>query len=175
MIQTMMYQRNKASPVVVVVVSVSLVVSLGALGTRASGQEPSGRGPLDGMIFEGIIGPRENPDRQDELHFNNGRFWSAICVKCGFEPGEYWVRYEGEAIHFRGELTGERGTFTYRGIISDDKANVSIDWRKERWYWTIEREMAFRGELAKSTKANLAQDALRLANEVGDTPPAGCL
>ena len=72
-------------------------------------------GPLDGMVFGGKIGARDNPDLKDELHLQDGKFWSAICIRCGFKPGKYWVRREGDSLHFRGEFHSDRGIFIYAG------------------------------------------------------------
>jgi hypothetical protein len=120
-------------------------------------------GPLDGMVFVGKIGPKGNPDLDDELHFRDGKFWSAICTQCGFKPGDYWVRNVGNGIEFRGELVGDRGTFHYRGAIVDGEANVSIGWTKSRWYWTIERELEFVGEMRSPTAALSVDGAVGIA------------
>lgn len=107
-------------------------------------------GPLDGMAFEGKLGPAdENGDRKnDTLFFRNGHFWSRICVPCGFLPGRYWVHRAADAIHFRGQLQSpESGTFLYTGVVRDGRISVSIDWTKERWYWTVNREFRFEGTL----------------------------
>ena len=152
------------------------VAYLNALAAWSAAPQHQAHGPLDGLIFEGKIGPKGHIDREDKLHFEDGKFWSEICVKCGFEPGDYWVRYEGDVLIFQGKLVGERGTFTYLGRIIDGVAEVSIDWRKERWYWTIEKEMAFSGRLTETAAPSSASQASKLAERVrkGETPP-GCL
>jgi hypothetical protein len=99
------------------------------------------------MVFVGKLGPKGRPDlmADDELHFRDGKFWSAICTKFGSLPGNYWVRRAGDRIQFRGKLIGDRGTFLYDGEIVDGKAKASIEWTKSRWYWKIERELKFVG------------------------------
>lgn len=123
---------------------------------------PSGNGPLDGMVFAGQIGPADNPDRADHLYFADGQFWSGECVRCGFEPGVYWVRHTADGIAFRGVLeSAERGTFTYKGMVRDGRIDVSINWRHERWYWTIDRDLRFIGELVSGGTAGMTIDEAR--------------
>lgn len=147
-----------------------LYLSYGQIGLA---QEATGL--LDGRVFQGKIGPRQKPDLEDKLIFNNGRFWSEICTQCGFAPGHYWTRKEGNSIHFRGELVGDRGVFEYDGVVRGDHVQVSIRWTKERWYWTIERELGFQGELlvnvaapdvsfSASIAANADPDQLAICN-----------
>ena len=112
--------------------------------------QANSHGPLDGMSFSGKLGPADgNGDRKnDTLYFRDGHFWSALCVPCGFRPGRYWVHRAGDQVHFRGTLSSpENGTFLFTGIVEDDRISVTLDWRKERWYWTVSREFRFEGEL----------------------------
>lgn len=134
----------KKGRVVRLVFIITLVA--GAAGP-VDGSDPEARGPLDGMVFRGEFGPADAPaDRMDRLHFNEGKFWSGNCVPCGFPPGAYWVRRVRETIHFRGTMhSAESGTFTYRGRVEDGRISATIHWRKERWYWTIERAFHFQG------------------------------
>jgi hypothetical protein len=116
------------------------------------------------MVFVGKLGPMGNPDLDDELHFSEGKFWSAICTKCGFQPGNYWVRTVGERTEFRGELVGDRGTFIYRGEVVDDDVRVSIGWTKKRWYWKIDRELEFVGTVRSAEAATSVNDAMSTAS-----------
>lgn len=132
-----------------------LVVGATALPGTAAPPGPhrvTSHGPLDGMAFVGRLGPAGEPgDREDTLYFRAGHFWSAICTPCGFMPAKYWVRRSAAGIHFRGRLTSpESGTFEYSGVLHDDgRITVDINWRKERWYWTIDRAFRFVGSLAE--------------------------
>ena len=133
-------------------------------------------GPLDGMVFSGVLGPADSPDHgiPDTLYFRNGHFWSEQCIPCGFQPGRYWVHQAADGIHFRGELSSpEGGTFKYAGVVRDDQVATTIDWRKERWYWTIDREFRFQGALSDddSSLATLqdAQEAAISARQSGST------
>ena len=119
-------------------------------------QQVAASGPLDGMAFAGILGPADDfgDGRPDTLYFRNGHFWSEQCVPCGFMPGRYWVHETADGIHFRGELTSpENGTFEYTGVVRDGEISVTADWRKERWYWTIDREFRFEGTLRDGSKS----------------------
>lgn len=121
-------------------------------------------GPLDGMVFKGHIGPADDPDLPDYLYFQEGRFWSGECVRCGFEPGVYWVSYLDDGIAFRGVLqSADRGTFTYEGRIRGAQIDVAISWRHERWYWTIDRELRFVGERAQAGSSTMSLEEAREA------------
>lgn len=150
-----------------------LVVMLVTLLAAGGGQDGAGgqsgaaasHGPLDGMRFAGTLGPEGGPgDREDVLYFADGQFWSENCVPCGFSPGPYWVRYAEDGIHFKGELQSPKsGRFLYSGVVRGEQLTVTINWRKERWYWTIDRNFWFEGELARPTPASGNPSATRVA------------
>lgn len=149
------------------VAAAALLLVADAAGDPGS---PPASGPLDGMIFAGRIGPADDPDLDDHLYFENGRFWSGECVRCGFEPGVYWVRRTGSGIAFRGVLrSAHRGTFTYEGLVSGDTIEVSIHWRHERWYWTIDRDLRFVGKAVTGKAAGMTLEEAR-ARANGDQP-----
>lgn len=139
-----------------------------AWNAAAKDQDPSvAGGPLDGMVFVGLIGPADNPDVSDRLYFENGKFWSGECIRCGFEPGVYWTRRVDGGIAFQGTLESpDRGSFAYEGFVRDGgKIEVSINWRHERWYWTIDRELRFVGEAATGETVGMTlEEASALAN-----------
>jgi hypothetical protein len=150
---------------VALVMAAALLV---ALQTRADDPDTfTASGPLDGMVFEGRIGPADNPDLSDRLYFEDGKFWSGECTRCGFEPGAYWVRRVDGGVAFRGTLqSAERGRFIYEGFVRDGEIEVSIDWRHERWYWTIDRELRFVGRLATGERPAMSpEDARALAQQ----------
>ena len=121
-------------------------------------------GPLDGMVFIGRVGPEGKPGFDEELHFNNGRFWTKNCIRCGYQPGIYWVRKAGNSIEFKGELQKKNGSkFRYIGRIADGHAQVTVLWSKDRWYWSIERTLIFSGKLASTRAAMDAEMAARSA------------
>jgi len=123
-------------------------------------------GPLDGRAFDGTIGPAESPDLADTLSFDQGHFWSEICTRCGFMPGEYQSRLTDDGIAFSGVLHSEsRGRFEYQGVVSNaGDIRVDIQWEKKRWYWTSRREIVFVGrETAPPSPESLSAVWSRMA------------
>lgn len=153
-----------------------LFASVGAaLADSAKQSRPKASGPLDGMSFVGRIGPQGQPDLDDTIYFNDGQFWSAACTRCGFAPAPYWARRVGDAIEFRGTLESpERGVFTYVGVVRDGRLSTEINWRRDRWYWSIDRDLRFVGTLAGPDKAAMTvQSAIVVA--AGPSPdPERC-
>lgn len=146
----------------VVALALFLVLDAAADGSGSS----MASGPLDGMVFAGRIGPADNPDVADRLYFDDGKFWSYGCTRCGFDPGAYWVRHVDGGIAFRGVLqSAGRGRLNYQGFVRDGKIDVSINWLHERWYWTIERDLRFVGEAVTGETAGMTlEEARSLAN-----------
>lgn len=144
------------------------------VGLAANAQTLEAGGPLDGMVFSGKIGDPKTTQRDDQLHFNNGMFWSAICIRCRFKPGNYWVRRVGNVTHFRGEMLSERGRFIYTGKIADGKASVNVNWTKKRWYWSIDRDLEFNGKLDPAQSAVTAPTATDVATLAITNLPDGC-
>lgn len=160
----------------------TVIVCASPLGadSRLTAEQTNSSGPLDGMAFVGRLGPAdENGEPTDDtLFFRNGHFWSKVCVPCGFLPGRYWVHRTAEAIQFRGQLeSAEGGTFVYFGEYRDGQMSVSIDWKKERWYWTVEREFRFEGTLRDGggsfATLDTAQSTAISARESGNTCEPG--
>lgn len=160
------------------VIRTALAMALAFLGLMALAQPSppqlvgNASGVLDGMVFAGLIGPRGDPDVNDELHFQDGQFWSSGCVRCGFKPGAYFVRRVGAGWQFRGELAGEGGRFFYNGIVLDGQLRTEIRWVKERWYRTVERDLEFVGTMSPARMAPPADDALAVA--LGAQPGDQC-
>ncbi len=151
------------------------LMTLPATAVEADDSRASSGGPLDGMAFVGKIGPAEAPDRDDVLYFDDGHFWSAACTKCGFAPAVYWVRHVEGGIEFRGVLESpERGRFSYLGSVRDQRIEVSIQWQRERWYGAIDRELAFRGRLAKPDEASPNLQAARQQAAADSPDPNVC-
>jgi hypothetical protein len=133
------------------------------------------RGPLDGMAFVGKIGPAENPDVADVLYFRDGHFWSKACTLCGFAPAPYWVRYVEDGIEFRGVLESpDRGRFSYSGIVRDGRLTAAINWRHDRWYWSVDRDLRFEGVRSEDHVAAMTLEAARSAAGAEAPRPDGC-
>ena len=149
--------------------------SLARLAAGSASAEPPapGEGPLDGRVFVGRIGPAEDPDYDEELHFNEGLFWSKNCVPCGYPPAPYRSRRVGDEIRFRGELRNAAGTrFVYEGVVAGERAEAAARWTKARWYWTLERDLAFRGGEAADRVPTTSREAVAAAETalLGELP-----
>lgn len=131
-------------------------------------------GALDGRVFSGVIGPAENPDLADSLHFSDGYFWSDICTRCGFVPGVYTSEETPDGIRFTGVLESDsRGQFDYTGLARHDGTmEVTIQWERKRWYWTSRREIVFQGTLEAGTQAaTLIQIRQKMTDMDADANP----
>lgn len=134
-----------------------VVASLTWMGSAARADESSpttsadAAAPLDGRTFSARIvraGSSEDDPLGDQLLFEDGRFSSAICKQYNFAEAPYWVRLEGDRIHFLAELTSPTdGRMLWKGTIQGDTLEGTMHWTKQRWYWTIDTEHEIRGEL----------------------------
>ncbi|NIR31544.1 MAG: hypothetical protein GWN84_19980 [Gammaproteobacteria bacterium] len=115
---------------------------------------------LDGMTFAGQIGPiGKAAFTKDVWKFREGTFVSTECEKtCGFERSSYWVLFEQDAVRFISEARcpDERATILWKGVVRGDEIEGTFTWKKERWYWTIEKDFWFKGTLVEPEMA-LAQ------------------
>ena len=113
--------------------------------------------PLDGLEFSARIVREGNEDSADKplgdtLTFDHGEFSSAICKRFNFTPAPYWIRSEGETLHFMAELNSPTdGRMIWKGTISDGKLEGTMRWIRKRWYWTIDARHNLQGELMTST------------------------
>lgn len=125
----------------------------------------SASGPLDGLSFEGMFGPADgSSDVADVLFFRDGHFWSENCIPCGFSPGPYRARRTDEGIHFEGMLESpDRGRFHYTGVVKGGRVQAHINWRKERWYWTIDKDFQFEGARTERPATASAKSMTRIA------------
>ena len=104
------------------------------------------RSELEGRRFVGPFGAEgEKNPKQDSFTFRDGKFSTASCLEWGFEPAPYWTRRDDRGLHFLAELKSpNHGTMRYQGLYDGKKLNIVGYWKKERWYWTVER--TYRGE-----------------------------
>ena len=117
-------------------------------------------GLLDGRQFKaGILRADAEPDGEkpplgDQLMFSNGKFSSAVCKRYNFAEAPYWVRVEGDQVHFLAELTSPTdGKMVWKGTVRGDTLEGTMRWTKERWYWTIDTEHVIRGKLENGANA----------------------
>jgi hypothetical protein len=118
---------------------------------------------LDGKVFEGEFGfaGEDATIGQDSWTFDEGMFVSEKCVECGFPESPYWVSFEkdGTAFTARTQCPVSDAIITWRGTVEDGRIEGTYTWTKERWYWTVEKEFWFRGEL--NTPASGSTAALK--------------
>jgi hypothetical protein len=124
-----------------------------ALAQDASSR-PSARhvsAELEGLRFVGPFGAEgEKNPKQDAFMFKDGKFATASCLEWGFVPAPFWVRRGAKGLHFLAELKSpDHGTMRYEGVFDGTKLTVVGYWKKERWYWTIERTYRGEGRLPK--------------------------
>jgi hypothetical protein len=106
----------------------------------------SGASPLDGRTFHGEILDHKGLVRaKDVLTFKNGKFHSVTCAQLGFGESPYWTRVEGTAIHFLVEVSSpDSGTMRFTGSVRGGEVEALGLWTKDRWYWSIRREIRMR-------------------------------
>lgn len=117
---------------------------------------------LDGRQFKaGIVKvdaeqDGKKPPLGDQLMFSDGMFSSAVCKRYNFTAAPYWVRVEGDRVHFLAELTSPTdGRMLWKGSIRGDTLEGTMRWTKKRWYWTIDTEHKITGKLEKVLSAVL--------------------
>lgn len=106
---------------------------------------------LDGKAFAGKNGEKGHaldPDEDEEIVFQNGRFKSLSCEPYNFGSSEYSTTVVGDTVHFEAVTESPtHGTIAWQGIVDGDQAEMTFVWTKKRWYWDIRREYWFRGTL----------------------------
>lgn len=103
---------------------------------------------LESRRFVGFLQALGDADpEKDAYTFKDGEFVSEGCLKWGFSPAPYWVRRDKDGLHFLAELSSpEHGTMRYEGVFDGKEVKGSVKWKKERWYWTMERDYRFTGK-----------------------------
>lgn len=127
-----------------------LVSLLGFVGGSVTADLPMHEAdPLDGLQFQGETGEKgKGEHHKDTITFKNGQFRSIDCEEWGFEPAPYTYRKVGNTYQFSATLPSEkRGMLAWEGVITGYKAEASFRWFHKRWYWTIDREYWFKGNL----------------------------
>ena len=93
---------------------------------------------------------------QDELHFVDGRFQSAMCQKyCDFGWSEYRTWKEGDAIRFTTttRCPDAPHTVVWYGTVTGDDVRFEGTWTTRRWYWTRQLNAAGAGSLTPQADA----------------------
>jgi hypothetical protein len=144
----------------VAVFGLGFVLQVFALGSAVAADDASSRlqapaveNRLEGVRFIGPFGAEEEADpKEDVFAFENGKFSTASCLEWGFRPAPYWLRRDAKGLHFLAELKSpEHGTMRYEGVFDGKELVVVGYWKKERWYWTVER--TYRGKGRPETRS----------------------
>ena len=109
---------------------------------------------LDGQSFKaGIIRKGATNQLEDTFTFEDGTFSSAMCKRYNFAAAPYWLRQEGDKVHFRAELESTTdGVMVWQGVISNGMLEGTMRWTKKRWYWTIDTEHRISGQVMPSPR-----------------------
>lgn len=95
---------------------------------------------LDGKVFYTTDRLLETGEiLQDELHFKDGTFQSAMCqVYCDFGWSDYKTYIDGDTIHFTTTTTCPDAphTVVWYGTVTGDTVQFEGTWTTRRWYWT---------------------------------------
>ncbi len=119
-------------------------------------------GPLDGMVFEGALGPDGKPkDIADSFVFANGMFVSKECeLKCKYPARPYYVRVNQDKTEFISETRCpyKDAKIVWRGTVEGDRIKGKAIWVINRWYWSYEYTFEFEGKLVTTpTSATVTQ------------------
>jgi hypothetical protein len=148
----MTYTAFKSWPVAVLAaVSMFGSLSAGDSGSDSAEDAEIVTGPLDGLVFEGALGPDGEPrDTPDTFVFENGTFVSRECeLRCKFPARPYFVRVNGDRTEFISEskCPYKDARITWRGTVEGDTLRGKSTWVVKRWYWTIEDTYEFEARL----------------------------
>ncbi len=95
---------------------------------------------LDGKVFHTVDTVSETGEvLDDELHFRDGRFQSAMCqTYCDFGWSEYRTWEEDGVVHFTTLAICPEAphTVVWYGTVIGDEVEFAGTWTTRRWYWT---------------------------------------
>lgn len=130
----------------VFLLAISFVIAVNCI-VGASAQE----GLLDGRVFIGKYSEKHKKEnKEDELRFLAGKFYSRTYGKSGFKEGVYTARLEGDRIYFETEtISPKKGKIKWKGTVHGDSIKVNYHLSKKGWFSDTERNYSFTGELKK--------------------------
>ncbi len=71
------------------------------------------------------------------------------CQRYGFSAALYWLRLDGDNVHFPAELTSpEAGVMVLTGTVAGDAIEAGSTWTRERCYRTVTLESWYAVALA---------------------------
>jgi len=112
---------------------------------------PAYSGILDGKTFvgkNGEIGKKSSED--DEIKFENGKFFSVGCGKYGFGDAEYTTKADGDRVFFTADIYSNKyGRITYSGFVKGDDLNGTFIWFDKGKYDKPEQVKWWKGSVKK--------------------------
>ena len=121
---------------VVLLLSPAGVASAGDISAAEPRAEEVVSGPLDGMVFEGALGPDGKPkDTPDSFVFANGTFVSKECeLRCKYPARPYYVRVNGGKTEFISETRCpyKDARIVWRGTVVGDRITGKSTWTVKR-------------------------------------------
>ena len=112
---------------------------------------PAYSGILDGKTFagkNGEIGKKNSED--DEIKFENGKFFSVGCGKYGFGDAEYTTKADGDRVFFTADIYSNKyGRITYSGFVKGDDLNGTFIWFDKGKYDKPEQVKWWKGSVKK--------------------------
>ena len=108
---------------------------------------PGYSGVLDGKTFtgkNGVIG--ESGSEDDEIRFQNGKFFSVGCGKYGFGESVYTANIDGNIVFFTADIYSDKyGRITYSGFVKGDDLQGTFIWFDKGKYATPEQVKWWKG------------------------------
>ena len=151
---TTKWRRSAVQRIATTIVTAMLGLGFPSLVAAANDLRGSGEssrteiaGATPDSIFPGSTGTvGMEAHHGDTLVFADGQFHSRECAKLGFGKTQFTVESDGKDMHFSAVSVSERyGTLSWKGVIRGDKVEARYVWKKERLFWTLEREYWFKG------------------------------
>ena len=125
--------------------AISLGARSAAEADRIDAIETTGPGPLDGMVFVGLLGPEGKPkDVPDTFVFQDGTFLSKECeLRCDYPARAYSATQSGTGWEFSSttRCPYKDATIEWRGTIEGDRVTGMATWTMKRWSmcWILKR------------------------------------
>lgn len=118
--------------------------------------QPTGPGPLDGLVFKGMLGPEGKPlDVADTFVFADGTFVSVECeLRCDYPARPYVATETADGWQFTSitRCPYKDATIVWNGTVKDNRISGVATWTMNRWYWSIERDFEFEATLSDEPK-----------------------
>ena len=113
---------------------------------------PAYSGILDGKTFVGKNGEigKKSSEEDDEIKFENGKFFSVGCGKYGFGDAEYTTKADGDRVFFTADIYSNKyGRITYSGFVKGDDLNGTFIWFDKGKYDKPEQVKWWKGSVKK--------------------------